>query len=316
MAPLVSKTALRKSDLDDDTLTLFNQLIGNHADVLNYLLGLSGPISLSSHLDLNGNKITNVGAAESESDVVTQAFASVNYGPTALAPAFNALGKQTLQTYRQLSNPNQREKFSSFLNGVLNTAPTANTSFVDFEPPSGGSVVATVTSGLHQRVDGSIVPYSSRTDTLALPVAFTISSIARSGGIVTVVTSTPTGLAIGDGFTILNVSDPSYDGTFVVLTITGSTITYIQGGPNNSSSGGQLSFGGVYYYSLTYGQDTLGLVGGFSSDTWTNRVSASGDGTTIIGVVVTNSGGGDTINSAAGGTPPVTGSAVAIIRRL
>jgi hypothetical protein len=103
-----------------------------------------------------------------------------------------------------------------------------------------------------------------------------------------------------------------------VLTIVGTTITYIQGGPNTGtiSGSGHLSVGGVYYYTLSHGQSNLGLVGGFSSDTWSNRVQASFDQTTIIAVVVTNSAGGDTSNSAAGGTPPQQGSAVAVIRRL
>ena len=307
---------LKKSDLDDDNLTLLNQILANFSKGLNDATGINGPIKLANHIDLGGNRIQNVGAPESPTDAIPNSYANDTYGAKALAPAFNALGKQVMQTYRQLSNPNQREQYSSFLNKILNTAPTSNTSFVDFTPPSGGTITATVTAGLHQRVDGSVVPYAARTDTLTLPTAYTISSIGRSAGIVTVVTSVATGLTIGDGFTVTGVSDPSYDGTFVVLTIVGTTITYIQGGPTNTSSGGHLSVGGVYYYTLSHGQSNLGLVGGFSSDTWSNRVQASFDQTTIIAVVVTNSAGGDTSNSAAGGTPPQQGSAVAVIRRL
>ena len=319
MAPLVSKTALRKSDLDDDTLTLFNQLIENHADVLNYLLGLSGPITLSNHLDLNGNKITNVGAAESESDVVTQAFASRNYGPTALAPAFNALGKQTLQTYRQLSNPNQREKYSSFLNDIPSTPPSSNTSIVTFGTVSGGTVVTTVTAGFHQKVDSTQTPYASRTDTLALPSSHPISSLTRTSNIVTAVLSSPQSTQVGEGITIVGATDPSFDGTFVILTvISTSSFTYYQGGVNAvSSAGGNVEIGGVYYYTLSAGQSVLGLVtGNGASDTTSDRVAASQDGTTIIAVVATNGSGGDSVNSAAGASPLVTGSNIAVIRRL
>ena len=309
---------LKKSDLDDDNLTLLNQILANFSKGLNDATGINGPIKLANHIDLGGNSIQNVGAPESPTDAIPNSYANDTYGAKALAPAFNALGKQVMQTYRQLSNPDQREQYSSFLNKILNTAPTSNTSFVDFTPPSGGTITATVTAGLHQRVDGSVVPYAARTDTLTLPTAYTISTIARSGGIVTVATSVATGLTVGDGFTITGVSDPSFDGTFVVLTIVGTTITYIQGGPNTGtiSGSGHLSVGGVYYYTLSHGQSNLGLVGGFSSDTWSNRVQASFDQTTIIAVVVTNSAGGDTSNSAAGGTPPQQGSAVAVIRRL
>jgi hypothetical protein len=73
----------------------------------------------------------------------------------------------------------------------------------------------------------------------------------------------------------------------------------------------------VYYYTLAYGQNVLGLVtGNGATDSTSNRVGASIDGATIIAVVVTNSGGGDVVNSAAGASPLVTSSNVAIIRRL
>jgi hypothetical protein len=307
---------LKKSDLDDESLTLLNQVLANLTKGVNDLSGINGPINLSNHINLGGNRIQNVGAPESPTDAIPNNYASDTYGAKALAPAFNALGKQVMQTYRQLSNPDQREQYSSFLNKILNTAPTSNTSFVDFTPPSGGTITATVTSGLHQRVDGSVVPYAARTDTLTLPTAYTITAIARSAGIVTVTTSVATGLTVGDGFTVSGVADASYDGTFVILTIVGTTITYSQGGPSNTSSGGHLSVGGVYYYTLSHGQSQLGLVGGFSSDTWSNRVQASFDQTTIIAVVVTNSSGGDPLNSAGGGTPPQQGTAIVVIRRL
>ena len=318
MAPLVSKTSLRKSDLEDDTLSLLNNRLDNYADALNYLLGLSGDITLGSNLNLGGNKITNVGAAESPSDVVTQAFAYKNYGPAALQPAFNALGKQTLQTYRQLSNPNQREKYSSFLNETVSTPPSSNTSIVTFGSPSGGTVPVTVTAGFHQRVDGSSSAYSARTDTLALPASFAISSLARTSNIVTVITSSPTGLLVGEGFTITGALDTSYDGTFVVETrVSATEFKFYQGGANSTSSGGDVLVGGVYYYTLTYGQNALGLVtGNGATDTTSNRVAASNDGTTIIAVVVTNGSGGDPVNSAAGASPQQTGANVAVIRRL
>ena len=309
----------RKSDFtDDDSLTLFNQDLSNIRQLLNGLIGAQGPIRLGNHLDLSGNRITNVGDAIEPRDVVTQIVGQQRFGPEALAPAFNALGRQTLQTYRQLSNPNQREKYSSFLNAVLNTAPTSNTSSVAFGTPGGGTVSVTISAGLHQLVDGSIVPYSSRTDTLALPTSIAISTLTRSSNIVTAVTSAPDGLSVGEGVTVVGASDPTFDGTFEVLTvIPPDTFTYFQGGPNASATGGDISVGGVYYYTLTTGQNTLGLVtGSGSADTTSNRVAASNDGTTIIAVVLLNSGGGDILNSAAGATVQKSGSNVAIIRRL
>lgn len=309
---------LHKSDLNDDSLLLLNQILTNHNQLINYLLGHAGEITLNNHLNLGGKRISNVGAAVTPTDVVNQAFASSNYGPAALKPHFESLGKNVMQSYRRLSDQNQREKNSSFLNLVSNTAPTANTSTVIFGSPGGGTVPVTITAGFHQRVDNSVAAYASRTDTLALPTAIPITSLTRASNIVTAVTSSPDGLAVGDGFSVVGAGDHTFDGTFSALTVSPpDTFTYFQGGPNASSSGGSISVGGIYYYTLRYGENTLGLVAGAgNSDTWSNRINGSPDGTTIIAVVVLNSAGGSVLNSAAGATPPQTGVAVPVIRRL
>jgi hypothetical protein len=101
-----------------------------------------------------------------------------------------------------------------------------------------------------------------------------------------------------------------------VLSVAANVITYLQGGTDGSSRGGALSVGGVYYYTLSQGQHKLGLMSGYSADTWSNRVASSIDGTTIIAVVVTTNAGVDTINSAAGATLPVPGGSIPVIRRL
>jgi len=315
----VPNVILKKSDLEDESLSLLNQILSSYQQQLDVLRGVNGPISLSNHLDLAGHKIINVGAAESPNDVVTQAFASSNYGPQALAAAFNALGKQTLQTYRQLSNPDQRERTSSFLNDIANTSPTSNTSTISYGSVSGGTIPVTVSAGFFQRVDGTATPYASRTDTLALPTSIAISSLTRSGNIVTAVTTTPDGLSVNEGFSVSGAPDPSFDGAFSVLTVSSpDTFTYFQGGPNAgpTAPGGSISVGGVYYYTISAGQSFLGLVSGVGADTWSERVGGSHDGTTIIAVVVLNSGGIDVLNSAAGATSPQNGVATAVIRRL
>ena len=314
----LQQLVLKKSDLDDPSLSLLNQILTNQNQLINYLLGHAGEITLNNHLNLAGKRITNVGAAISPTDVVNHAFANANYGAPAIKPLMESLGKNGMQSYRRLSDQNQREKHSSFLNLVSNTAPTANTSTVIFGAAGGGTVPVTITAGFHQRVDGSVVPYASRNDTLSLPTAIAITSLTRASNIVTAVTSTPDGLAVGDGFSVVGTSDHTFDGTFSVLTVSPpDTSTYFQGGPNASSSGGSISVGGIYYYTLRHGENTLGLVaGGGSSDTWSNRIGGSPDGTTIIAVVVLTSAGGNVLNSAAGATPPQTGVAVPVIRRL
>lgn len=316
IAPL-QQILYKKSDFDDDSLTLLNQDMANIRQAINNFMGFNGPVKFPAHIDMSGNRIMNVGEAVDPTDVVSQIFGNTKYGPQAIAPQLESLGKHVMQTYRRLSDRNQREKYSSFLNQILNTAPTSNTSTVLFGSPGGGTVSATVTAGFHQRVDNTSTPYAARTDTLSLPTSIPISSLTRSGNIVTAVTSSPDGLSVSDGFSVKSAGDPTFDGSFSVLTVSPpDTFTYFQGGPNASTSGGSINVGGVYYYVLSHGQNVLGLVTGSGADTWSSRVAASNDGTTIIAVVVLNSGGGDVLNSAAGATAPQSNVAVPVVRRL
>jgi hypothetical protein len=197
----------------------------------------------------------------------------------------------------------------------MNIVPTSNTSSVTFGSVSGGSVPVTVSAGFHQRLDGSQVPYSGRTDTLSLPTRQQLSSLVRASNIVTATTVGSNILTAGESIAIIP-GDPTFAGVFSVLT-TGNPFTYAQNGANATASGtNYVSAGSVYYYTLAYGNSALQLQGPFGGDSWSNRSLVSGDGNTIIAVVVLNSSGGDNINSAAGATPPVNGSAVAVIRRL
>lgn len=315
-APL-QQIIFSKADLDDSDLALLNSVLTNFTQSINYLMGHAGTIRPNSAIDMGGNKISGVGDATGAGDVVSQAFAESKYSAAALKPSLEALGNSIMQTYRQLSNPKQREKYSSFLNQILNTAPTANTSIITGSPISGGTVNVTVSGGNHLRVDGSVVPYSSRTDTLSLPTSWAITSLVRSGGVVTATTSVPNTLNVNEGFSIVSAADPTFNGVFVVGTIVtpGSVFTYTQGGPNATTNSGDVSLGGVYYYYIAHGMDKLLLVGGFPSDTWENRLQASFDGNTIVAVATINSTGLDTIDSSAGASPPLV-SAIPVVRRL
>jgi hypothetical protein len=315
-APLQQIT-LTKDDLTDPSL-LNNQLT-NIVQMLNYILGHGGePPYLKAGANFGGQAVKNVGAPSDDGDVVPYGFATSTFGAAALAPAFSSLGKQVMQSYRRLSDTNQREQYSSFLNDTQSTPPTANTATLS-ATVVGGSVDVTVSSGLHQRVDGSSVPFMSRTDSLPLSASFSISSISRSGNIVTAtLTSTFTGIN-GDQINVGGTGDSSFQGTFIVATGAGtSTITWAQVGPNASSSGGTVALVGIWYYTISKGQNQLGLIASPSADTWSNRVQsgASFDGTTIIAVVAVNNLGLDPVNSAGGATPPQSGAVIPVIRRL
>ena len=168
IAPLQQVT-FKKSDFDDDSLTLFNQQMTNVVQQLNNLLGVNGMTKFANGIDLGGTRLTGLGAAVTDSDAISQSFGNSQYGAAALKPLFEALGKQVFQSYRRLNDKTQREKSSSFLNQLQSTAPAANTSLVSFGTPSAGTIPVTVSAGYFSRVDSSLQPYPARTDTLALP---------------------------------------------------------------------------------------------------------------------------------------------------
>ena len=76
-----------------------SQLMSQLIDNVNTLGGHSGEVELSNHLNLSGNKITNVGAAEGSSDVLTNGKAETKYSAKALRPQLEAGGTSSLRTY-------------------------------------------------------------------------------------------------------------------------------------------------------------------------------------------------------------------------
>jgi hypothetical protein len=84
----------------------------------------------------------------------------------------------------------------------------------------------------------------------AIPTNVPITSLSRSGNVVTVTTSTPHGIYANptytpnewDAITIAGVTDSSYNGTFALTgTPTPTTLTYAQTGPNSTSTAGTVS---------------------------------------------------------------------------
>ena len=298
---------------------LLNTILANHAQMLNQLLGYGGPVKFNSHIDLGGNRILNLGVPTSPTDAVSQSFTAANYSAPVLRKQFEAAGNAPLQSYRRVSDRNQREQFSTFLNDITNTAPTSNTSQVTFGAPSGGFVPVTVSSGTFQRVDGTLVNYAAYNDSLAVPASYSLTSLTRASNVVTGVTTVANTIQVGDTVLIAGATDSTYDGYFTVLTASSPNFTYAQVGAGGSTTGGTVSRFGVYYYTIKARSSVLyRYPGAFPADTWTNRVNASGDGETIVAVATVNATGGDTVNSAAGGTNPTTniGAGVRLFGRL
>ena len=124
----ISAPTFKKSDLDDPAESLLNQWVQNVTSTINNLLGTGGTTTVTSKLDLTGNKISNIGTPTEPDDAVSKAYADANYGPAQIRQQLDILGKSVMQSMRRLNDVNQRESTSSFLNNLMSTAPTANTS--------------------------------------------------------------------------------------------------------------------------------------------------------------------------------------------
>ena len=313
----LQQVTYKKSDFDDESLTLLNQDLTNIRQAVNGFLGVGGVAKFPAGIDLAGSRVQNVGPAQAITDAVSQEYGNTQYGAAALKPLFESLGKQVMQTYRRLSDPNQQEQTSSHLNSLSSTSPTTNSSIVIPGIPTGGFVPVTITGGLHQFMDRSAQPYAAYNDSLPLAVGYPISgSLVRSGGVVSGATVGANILVAGDTIAIINASDSSFNGQFVLASAASPNFTYNQSAPNGSATGATISFGNVYYYLRSTGQSVLNRVGPFGEDTWENRLNGSFDRSTLIATVVVTGMGIDPTASSAGATPPAQTNGVRIFGRL
>lgn len=312
----IQSIQLTQSDLQDPSLGTLNSFLQQMTNAVNATSGAAGKTVLPAGVDVQGATVSNVGAPQSPTDAVSKGHADENYSASALAPQLEAGGSNTLKSFRSLNSKQQKEKYSSFLNNVMNVAPTTNTATVTGAAPVSGTVSFTVSAGNHQFVDGSIAPFGTFTGTVALPSSQAITSLTRTGGVVTA-TGTFTGLTAGESIYIANVGDTSFDGTFVLTSASGTTLVWPQ--PNNvngTSTGGTVSTGGVYYNLLTYPSQQLSLSGPFPADTQSSRLAANTDGQVLIAVTTVSSTGVVATQSAAGATPPATTLGNRVVSRL
>lgn len=308
-------TQLTEDDLKNPGTfnTIFSQLFNQ----VNAVTGASGQTTLAGGVDVAGAKVSNVGRPTSPGDAVNSAHAEANYSAQALQPKLEAGGSHTLRTYRALNSKQQSEKYSTYLNQMSNTAPTTNTTTV--EATSVGSVIEIVIpAGYHLRVDGSSAAFGTFTATVPAPTAQTIVTASRTGGVSTL-NGTFSGLLGGESINVTGVSDPTFDGTFVLLSATGSVVTYAQPTQANTTlpaTGGTIGTLGCYYFYLKYPSQQLAISGPFSDDSQQNRLASNVDGQVLIAVVVVNSDGIVQEQSAAGATPPAATGNFRLLARL
>jgi len=138
------------------------------ATAINAQQGASGPVKQPSGIDVQGSTVTGIAPPKNPTDAVSSAHAEANYSAAALAPQLESGSKSALKSYRALNSKQQRENYTDFLEGALNTSPTTNTSTISGSGVVGGSAVVTVSAGAHLFPSGNVTPYPQRSDTISV----------------------------------------------------------------------------------------------------------------------------------------------------
>lgn len=159
---------LKLSDLQEPGLPFLNAMLSQIQTQIQALQGAAGPTKLPAGVDVQGSTVTGIAPPKSPTDAVSSAHAEANYSAAALAPKLESGSRTALKTYRALNSKQQRENYTDFLEGALNTAPTTNTSTISGSGVVGGSVVVTVAAGSHLFPSGNVTPYPQRSDTISV----------------------------------------------------------------------------------------------------------------------------------------------------
>lgn len=116
-----------------------------------------------------------------------------------------------------------------------------NTNGTTFDLSSSGPL--TIDSSVTGNGPSTYVCYAQRQKVVTASnlQAATISSLSRSGGTVTVTTTSNHGYSTGLRIAVTGTSQFSFEGSFEILTVpTATTLTYAQAGTDGSASGGEL----------------------------------------------------------------------------
>jgi len=185
--PVVPIQAIQLTENDLKNPGLLNTYLQSIVQAINQGNGSTGKTVLPAGVDVQGSTVSGVGEPQTPTDAVSKVHAENNYSAAALAPQLEAGGSNTLKSFRALNSKQQQESYSTFLNRVTNTTPTTNSTVVTASAPSGGSVTITIPAGFHQFPDGSIIPFGTFADTVAVPTSQTITSATRTAGVATAI---------------------------------------------------------------------------------------------------------------------------------
>lgn len=119
--------ALTVDDLDpkqDPTLSYLNSVLQALTNQVNLQSGALGPVPVMGNLDMQGNRIINVGPAQQPTDALSTTAANPIYGKPAQQATMEAVGENMLQTTRRLNDGSQQHKTSGDLKGQGSIPPT------------------------------------------------------------------------------------------------------------------------------------------------------------------------------------------------
>jgi len=154
MPPLIHRDILPR-DLDPKTDPTLSELNARFAELykqVNTQAGYYGNATIFGTLNLNGNRISNVGKAQAATDVLTQTSADPMYSTAVQQSAMEAVGSKMLQTTRRLNDGTQQHTVSSDLN-TQGSIPPSNVTGSLVGVPGTTSVAWTWTSIIVQLAD-------------------------------------------------------------------------------------------------------------------------------------------------------------------
>jgi hypothetical protein len=157
MAQPVSFVPVTPQDLDakaDPSLGSLNAKLAPLYRLANYLLGASGPVTLLSDVNMNGNSVRNIGPPVTSADALNQTNADPMYSTSTQQAAMEAVGTKMLQTTRRLNDGTQQHTTSSDLN-TQGSIPPSNITGSLVATPSSTSISFAWTNIVIQLADGS-----------------------------------------------------------------------------------------------------------------------------------------------------------------
>ena len=150
---------------------------------------------------------------------------------------------------------------SSYFNGTFTVTVSDSTHFTyamsgSYSGTSSGSITYSITYTLVKELD-----------------TYTVTSLTRSGTVVTAVTSIPTQLQTGDSVTIAGCAQTDYNGTFAVTVTSATSFTYTVSSSQDTTALGTItaSIGLRSIYALSYNKVTESISfpsSGNSGDYW------------------------------------------------